>query len=268
MTTDFQFGSLPHLLILAAIPALAGILAWWARRWLAVAQCYGGARPATSRWITFGLGTIIALNELIWYGHVFRSGAFRFPEALPLDLCDLVLWLTVFALFTRRAWAFELGYYWALAGTSMAVLTPDLAGPFLSYANIKFFLAHGGVVTSILFLTWSRLARPRNGSLRRAFLLLNGYVGVMALFNALFKTNYLYLCAKPEAASLLDYFGPWPWYLLAADVLALMLFTLLWLPFRPRGSSCDRENDCRSATCYSAKSAKAVFATKHEPLAR
>ncbi|MBI2441898.1 MAG: TIGR02206 family membrane protein [Lentisphaerae bacterium] len=236
MPTDFQLGSPPHLLILAAIPALAGALAWWARRQsaFAVRQSAVTARrwPATARWIACGLGTIIALNELIWYGHVLRSGLFRFPDALPLDLCDLVLWLTVLALFTRRSWSFELSYYWGLAGTSMAVLTPDLSGAFLSYANLKFFLAHGGVVMAILFLTWSRQARPRSGSLWRAFLLLNGYVLLMALFNALFKTNYLYLCAKPQAVSLLDYCGPWPWYLLAADGLALLLFTLLWLPFR------------------------------------
>jgi release factor glutamine methyltransferase len=46
----------------------------------------------------------------------------------------------------------------------------------------------------------------------------------------------MWLREKPEAGSLLDVMGPWPWYILSAAVLALLLFTLLAAPFRPRMS--------------------------------
>jgi hypothetical integral membrane protein (TIGR02206 family) len=48
--------------------------------------------------------------------------------------------------------------------------------------------------------------------------------------------NYGFLRAKPPQASLLDLLGPWPWYILALDALAVVLFTLLYLPFLRRPS--------------------------------
>ncbi|MFH0988976.1 MAG: TIGR02206 family membrane protein [bacterium] len=180
----------------------------------------------------YSLGGVILVNELAWYFYVFIQGWFNFPYMLPIHLCDIVLWLTVYTCFTNKSWSFDIIYYWGLAGTSMAVLTPDITSSAFSYLTLRFFLAHGGILIAILFLLWSKQSRPRKGSQWRAFGYLNLYALFIALFNYLFSANYFYLCEKPAESSLLDYLGPWPIYIFAGEVLALGFFWLLALPFR------------------------------------
>jgi hypothetical integral membrane protein (TIGR02206 family) len=224
-----------HGAMLVAVPCVAAALAAWARR-----------RPALSRPIRRVLAVLITANALLWYAWVWQHGWVDPPHGLPLDLCDVVLWLTVYALVTLRPWALDAVYYLALAGSGMALVTPDVADPALpAFAIAEFFLAHGSVVAAALFLVFSGALRPRRGSWWRVLLWVNGYAAVVALVNARFGTNYMYLCEKPAAGSLLDLLGPWPWYLVGGEVVALVLFVALYLPFR-----LDRESSPPGAHLY------------------
>jgi hypothetical integral membrane protein (TIGR02206 family) len=95
----------------------------------------------------------------------------------------------------------------------------------------------GLVVAGILMLVWGNMAAPRLGCVWRVFAALNGYAAAVGIFNAIFGTNYVYLCRKPAGASLLDYLGPWPIYLVGGEGVALIIFGLLWLPFRSKDRS-------------------------------
>jgi hypothetical integral membrane protein (TIGR02206 family) len=143
-----------------------------------------------------------------------------------------VLWVTAWALVTARPFALELAYFLGLAGSGMALLTPDVGAEFPSWAAAPFFLTHGGVVAAVLFLAWSGAFRPRRGAWWKVFLWVNAYAAAVALFDARFGTNYMYLREKPASASLLDVLGPWPWYVLAAEPVALVLLLALDAPFR------------------------------------
>jgi hypothetical integral membrane protein (TIGR02206 family) len=128
-------------------------------------------------------------------------------------------------------------YFAGLAGAGMALITPDLWAMSWTYPTIHFFVAHGMVVIVVLTLIWGKLAAPRSGSPWRVLGILNAYAACVGLFDALFKTNYMYLRGKPSSFSVLDYFGPWPLYLIGGELLAILLFWLLWLPFRVRAGA-------------------------------
>ena len=215
----FHLFGLVHLLILSSVPAVAIVLAKASRQ-----------SRTSARAIRYVLGTLLALNELAWYAYKLLFEGFRFPEGLPLQLCDLTLWLTVVALFTLDPLAFEVSYFGGLGGSGMALLTPDLWAPLDSYPTIYFFLAHGMVVACPLMLLWSKQVKPRPRSPWKVFAALNAFAAVIGIFNAIFKTNYMYLCEKPASASVMNLLGPWPLYLLGCEVVALVIFWLLWLP--------------------------------------
>ena len=212
-----------HLAIVAAVPLVAWALAALGRR-----------GPRSLRRVRLGLAALIAADELAWYAYAVTHGWVAPPHGLPLDLCDVVLWLTVYALVTTRAWALDAVYYLGLAGSGMAVLTPDVGAAFPSYPAVKFFVAHGSVVAAILVLVFSGVLRPRPGSWWRVLLGVNAYAAAVALFDARYGTNYMYLRQRPPPPTLLDLLGPWPWYLLGAEAVALLLFWALYLPMRGR----------------------------------
>lgn len=217
-----------HLAIVAAILVAAGVLSALAR-----------GRPGTERTVRLALAGSIAAMELAWYGYVVAQGWVRPPHGLPLDLCDVVVWLTVLALVRPAAWARDAVWYLGVGGSGMAVLTPDLGAALPSYPAVTFFLTHGAVVAAALFLVWSGAHRPRPGSWWRVFVWTNAYAAGVGAFDAAFGTNYMYLCEKPRSATLLDWLGPWPWYLLGGEAVAFVLLGLLYLPFAvtPRRAS-------------------------------
>lgn len=221
MPGNFHLFGPAHFAILGAVVGLAALLAFIQRR-----------LGPSAKWLRIGLAILLLLDSAAYYGYLAFRGQLTFPGQLPLELCDASLWLVIIALFTLNKTFFDLAYYGALGGATMALLTPNLRDQFPSFWTIQFFIDHGLIVACTLYLVWSRLARPRPGSVWRAMLAVNLYALCVGTFDFIFKTDYMYLRAKPRDASLLDFLGPWPWYILAAEFVALIVFQLLNLPFR------------------------------------
>jgi len=224
MPAHLHLFGLVHLLILAAVLLFAAFCAAAQRR----------LRPGSSalRWL---LAVLLLTSSLMYYGYLALHGRLTFPDQLPLQLCDTSLLLLIVALLTLSPGIFDIAYYLALAGASMSLLTPSLAQDAPAFLSVQYFLDHGLIVAAVLYLVWSGQARPRPGSITKTMLFVNLFALVVGTFDFVFKTDYMYLRAKPDNVSLLSYLGPWPWYILAAEPVALGLFALLYLPFRRAG---------------------------------
>ena len=166
-------------------------------------------------------------NEAISWAFGISHGIIR----LPFQLCDLEVLLLAWAFWSLRPRVCEAAYFLALAGSLQALLTPDLIYGFPDYWWIKFFLTHGGVVLGAVYLAASGRLGLTLRSVARVWLWATAYVLTAMLLNACFGTNYGYLARKPLRPSVLDYLGPWPYYILAIEALSMVLFLVCYLPF-------------------------------------
>lgn len=213
------FGPL-HIALLIAIVSVAAALPLLCRRSFVP---MGAARLT--------IGWALAVNEIIWWIYRYaREGVHA--ANLPLQLCDLTVWLAVFGCLTVSPAIVEFAYFAGIGGAGMALLTPNLWSPWPSYPAVYFFVAHGGIVIAVALLAFGGVARFRPGAVWRSFGLLLGYAALAGVFNAVFGSNYMFLCRKPANPSLLDQMGPWPWYLVGGAAATLAFFWLLWLPVR------------------------------------
>jgi hypothetical integral membrane protein (TIGR02206 family) len=211
-----------HLLTLGLIALLGALVALAGRRW----------SPLQVRWF----GRLLAIVLLAYVATVYlQKGLARelsWEYALPLELCHWVMFACVFALLRPSPFASEIAYFVGLAGTLQATLTPEIGEGFPSWEFILFFWSHGIVLLAIVYLIASRKFKPRQGSILRMMVFVNVYALVVGAIDRWFRWNYGYLCGKPGQPSLLDYLGPWPWYLLSLEFVALGNFLLLDLPWR------------------------------------
>jgi hypothetical integral membrane protein (TIGR02206 family) len=226
MPVDFHLFNPLHLAILVAIPAAAAALAFVTRR-------YAGSALS----IRITMAVLLITDGLAWHGYRYFVQGVRFPEILPLELCDASFWLTAVALLTLEEHTFDLSYFWGIAGSGMAVLTPYLRAPLHTFQSFQYFTGHALPIIGVLYLIWSRQLRPRARSWWFAFWVFNVYGALVAAFDGLGGTNFMYLRQKPASSSLFDVLGPWPWYIVGADIVALIVFWLLQLPFGTSASA-------------------------------
>lgn len=197
-----------------------------------VAKAAGRQRPSVNKCLRGLLGSSLIGYIAFFYVQQGIEGALTWEYSMPLDLCSLVLILCLISLLRPNRFIAEAAYFLGMGGILQALATPDLANGFPSVEFILFFWGHGTSLATITFLIMDRDFRPGRRSVLRMMMAVNFYALVIGAVDAITGWNYGYLCRKPFAPSLLDYLGPWPWYLLSLELIALLTFLILYVPWR------------------------------------
>lgn len=182
--------------------------------------------------LRYFIALALTLDELSAHVWQIYWGTWTIQTMLPLHLCGVALWGSVYMLFTNDYSVYELMYFWGLGGATQALLTPDASQyGFPHYRAFQTFIAHGLLVIVPLYMTIVEGYRPTLKSFKRVFIWTNIYMAFVFFLNLAIGSNYLFIAHKPEFPTLIDMLAPWPWYIFELEAIGLVVFSLLYVPF-------------------------------------
>jgi hypothetical integral membrane protein (TIGR02206 family) len=219
-TYPFVFFSFDHLLVLIVF----GILTFLLYKYRVHLRRLDTMIRATFFVLLFGM-------ELLYHIWLYRGGFWDVSFTLPLQLCSISLILSLILLLTNSRWLASVLYFIGVIGAFAALLTPELFLGFPHFRYFQFFITHMLIIWTALYYVWVHHFYPNKRSIWYALIFLNSCAFIAFWVNRISGGNYMFLAEKPVNASLMDYLGPYPFYIVSLEGLALGLFWILWLPF-------------------------------------
>ncbi|MBO1003994.1 YwaF family protein [Pseudogracilibacillus auburnensis] len=179
-----------------------------------------------------GFASTLLVMDIFYYVWLFRIGRWNLSDSLPLELCSISLALAIVLLWTGNKHLYDFVFYAGVGGALQAIATPVLDMNFPHFRYFHFFYTHIGIIITALYFTWIRGYQPTFKGVLKTMVILNVLLPIIFFINLFTEGNYMFLKMKPANGSLLDFLGPYPWYILSLEVVALFIFTCLWLIFR------------------------------------
>ncbi|MBN3553384.1 TIGR02206 family membrane protein [Fictibacillus nanhaiensis] len=167
---------------------------------------------------------IWAVYNNLWDIHIF----------LPLQLCSFNILLCVLLLITDNRRLFAFVYLFGLTGAIQGLLTPELFQEPWHFRFIQYFVAHAFIVWTALYYAIIRSYTISWQLLFQSFFWLNIYALGVYVVDVAIGANYMFLLRKPSNASLMDYMGPYPWYILSLELVALFLCLFVFIPVKEK----------------------------------
>lgn len=167
----------------------------------------------------------------------FIPGEWNLQTSLPLQICDFGWAVAAYALWSHRLLPVTLTYLWGITLTSQGLLTPDLASEFPEPRFLMFWGMHLLIIWASFYLVLGLGIRPDWANYRRTVLITFGWAVSVFVFNVVVDTNYGYLNRKPIKASLLDFLGPWPLYVVLEIAIVAAIWALLVWPWTRSSSA-------------------------------
>ncbi|WP_026584897.1 YwaF family protein [Bacillus sp. J33] len=210
-----------HILMIVLFAAVSGLL-YFLRVRLRQIDC----------WIRGTMFFLLFVLELFYHIWLFKGGHWDLSYTLPLHLCSISLILCLVLLATKSRTVFQIVYFIGIIGAMMSISTPEIFLGFPHFRYFQFFITHNLIILTCLYFVFVHQYRPTGKGLLKSFLFLNISASAAFLANKLTGGNYMFLSYKPNSTSLLDYLGPYPYYILVLEAVASFLFLLLLAPFQ------------------------------------
>lgn len=221
-TEKFEANTPLHFATVAACFTAIAIAAWIGRSWRR-------SRPSAERALRLGWIAFLVPSQLIGQGLGLLPANFNVRWTLPLHMCDLVVWTVPFAMCTTHRLPRSVLYFWGVGMSTFAFWMPLLESGPARLGFWFFWIGHTQIVGSAVYVAAVLGYRPTLRDLRLVSLVTLAYIAAILPLDALLGVDYGFVGPDPSASSRL---GPWPWRVPIVFLGEVLIFALLWLPWR------------------------------------
>ena len=220
MHEKFVLFGTQHLIVIALTLVVPAIMAWAVR-----------ARPHLDAYFRPFFGVLLIGTWIGWYVLFIARDWLGLGNEFPMNLCDWATIALIATLFVPNVRSFELAYFWALAGTTQGLVTPDVNFAFPEAQFIVFLLGHGAIIAAVIYLIFGSGQRPVPASILRVTLWTFAYAGAAALVDWVLGTNYGFFRGKPGHATFYELLPDWPYYIPVTIAIGIACIFVLYAPW-------------------------------------
>lgn len=195
---DFRYFSLAHLIPILVMLGLIYLLYRYGK------NLNEWKHEETLR-IVFAI--VLLLSDMSYFWHKMYIGA-DVANHLPVTVCGWAAVMGSFMLMTKKQWFFDVVYFFVLAGSINALITPAVIvdnGP-TRFRYYQFWVEHTGIFLSVFYMIFVFRYQVTLKSMRRSATMLLVLTGLALFVNANIEgANYLFLATTEAGESVLDF---------------------------------------------------------------
>ncbi len=179
---------------------------------------------ATRQLVGKCIGGFMLLNFLAGQLNEIFTNTWHYSNSLPLQLCSLSVFLSIFLMNKRNQWVYEILLCWS-AGAIHSFITPELTTNRSTFNLFEYTIAHGGILISGIYATLRLGYVPRKWSWLKVLAFTQLTLPTIGVLNYFIDSNYMYFREKPLANNPF-LIGEWPYYIIGLQAAALLHFFL------------------------------------------
>lgn len=176
---------------------------------------------------------LMFINMKLYYIPLLIYGRYDWTNHLPLHFCFISGYLFMFALFTNNRKLYKITYFFAFMGPIPAILWPDPAmkSSFDSFIFYQYFISHHFFLVADLFIFYAYDYQIKVRDMFRAFVVANSIFITMAVFNMIFKTNYIMSSTlPPHVIKLFPFLKHIHYPFVILEVTGIVIIALAYIP--------------------------------------
>jgi hypothetical integral membrane protein (TIGR02206 family) len=148
--------------------------------------------------VRYILAAILFINMSVYYISKIILRTYDWKLDLPLHFCFITGYIFMYILLTGNKKLYGIIYFFTFVGPIPAILWPDLKFDYNRFLFWQFIISHHFMLLSSIYVLAVLEYKICRKDILKAYVIGNAIVIIMAVFNSIFKTNYIMVEQLPE----------------------------------------------------------------------